>query len=175
MAKPERFEDLDKDELVRSAIEDFAVDLSDDEKKSKKNVIAALVESNIVWTDYVAQHPEVAPEPVPEAVVTSNAPSHGTVGNDREEVVTPGDFDSAVEHTETTEIHVAKPVVDAVAPSDKYLLKMVRENELYQTRGYTFTVEHPYALVEAVDAQWILENEDGFRQAFPAELQDFYG
>lgn len=171
MAKPSKFEDLTKDELIRSAIEDFAIDLSDDEKGTKRNIIAAFVESSIFWDDYVSQHPEVAPEPVvPAAVITSNAPTHGVAG----EGVTTGEVtvNSDVEPV----IHVATPLADQpVALTDQFLLKMVRDNELFQTRGYEFTAEHPYALVSATDAQWILENEDGFRQAFPQELAEFYG
>lgn len=170
MAKPTKFEDLSKDELIRSALEDFAVDLSDEEQGSKKTVLAALLESNLTWNDYVAQHPEVAPEEK-AAVVTSNAPSHGKVG----EGVTTGEITVNSDPEPEPTVHVATPVVQAVSPNDQYLLKMTRDNPLYQTRGYEFTKEHPYALVSANDAQWILENEQGFRQAFPNELAEFYG
>jgi hypothetical protein len=170
MAKPTKFEDLDKEELIRSALEDFAVDLQDDEKKSKRALLAAFVENSIFWDDYVSQHPEVAPEEKPVAV-TSNAPSHGVVGEDTEEgFLTP----VVEEKEEEVVIHTSAPS-PTLSHNDKYLLKMVRDNPLFQTRGYTFTEEHPYALVNAVDAQWILENEEGFRQAFPQELADFYG
>jgi hypothetical protein len=170
--KPTQFKDLSKNELVRSALEDFAVELTDEEKTNKASVLAAFAESNLVWEDYVAQHPEVAPEPAPVAV-TSNAPSHGTIGDDTVEgFITPVVEDEVT--TEPGEIVVAAPAV-AGAPNDQYLLKMTRENPVYQTRGYEFTEDHPYALVNAADAQWILSNEDGFRQAFPAELAEFYG
>lgn len=170
MAKtPKTFNDLNKDELIRSALEDFAIELSDDEKANKQTVLAAFAESNIVWDDYVAQHPEVAPGPV--VTVTSNAPSHGKIGEDTVE----GTITPVVEEIDDTpgEIHVQKPIV--AAPTDQFLLKMTRDNPVFQTRGYEFTEDHPYALVTAADAMWILENEDGFRQAYPQELQEFYG
>jgi hypothetical protein len=122
----------------------------------------------------VAQHPEVAPDEPKPTVVTSNAPTHGVVGEDSVTVNTPGD-DGEVVGSPQPVVHVAQPVVQAVTQTDKYLLKMTRENLVYQTRGYEFTQDHPYALVNATDAQWILENEEGFRQAFPAELTEFYG
>jgi len=169
--KPTKFQDLEKEELIRSAIEDFAIELSDDEKKGKKTILAAFAESNIVWDDYVKQHPEVAPEPAP-VTVTSNAPSHGKVGEDTVEgFITP--VVEEVEDVPVGEIIVAKPQV--AGPHDQYLLKMTRENPVFQTRGYEFTEEHPYCLVSASDAEWILENEDGFRQAYPQELAEFYG
>jgi len=172
MAKTSKsFSDLNKSELIRSALEDFAIDLSEDESATKATVLAAFAESNIVWEDYVSQHPEVAPEPAPVAI-TSNAPSHGTVGEDTVEgFLTPV---VEVEDDAPGQIVVAQPAVVA-APNDQYLLKMTRENPLFQTRGYEFTEEHPYALVTPADAQWILEHEDGFRQAYPQELAEFYG
>lgn len=171
MAKPTKFEDLDKKELYRSAVEDFAIDVTEEEKNSKKLLLAAFAENSIFWDDYVNQHPDVAPDE-PVEVVKSNAPSHGIVGED---TVTGYLTPEPVEEEEGSPVvHVAQPAVMG-APNDQYLIKMVRENPLYQTRGYEFTQEHPYALVRAVDAEWILENEDGFRQALPSELAEFYG
>jgi hypothetical protein len=173
MAKvPTSFSDLNKDELIRSAVEDFALELSDDEKKGKNTILAAFAEANLVWDDYVSQHPEVAPEPEP-VVVTSNAPKHNAVGEDTVEGLVTVPADVEPEDETTGEIITAQPVVSA--PSDQFLLKMTRENPVFQTRGYEFTEDHPYALVTAKDAMWILENEDGFRQAYPQELEEFYG
>jgi hypothetical protein len=180
MAKtPTKFGDLSKDELIRSAVEDFAIELSDDEKKGKNTVLAAFAESNILWEDYVSQHPEVAPEP---AVVTSNAPSHSSVEESTQTgfitpVVEDRDDNGQVpyEAKPNMTVQTAQPLIPANAGDQPFLLKMTRENAVYQTRGYEFTEEHPYALVSAADAQWILENEKGFRQAFPQELADFYG
>lgn len=173
MSTPKGFKDLTKDELIRSAVEDFAIELSEEESANKKSVLAAFTESNLIWADYVSQHPEVAPEPEPVVSITSNAPSHGVIGEDTVtgvlSEVAAAPVDEVVE-----EIAVASNP-DVPALPDKYLLKMTRENPLYQTRGYTFTDEHPYALTTAADAMWILENEEGFRQAYPQELAEFYG
>ena len=62
-----------------------------------------------------------------------------------------------------------------VDPSDALLMKMERGNPTYEVRGYRFTSTHPYALVAEIDAEWILENERGFRLASPKEVKEFYG
>lgn len=154
--KPTQFSDLGIKELRRSAVADFAVDIKPTD--NKETVLAALAESGVAWSDYVDQHPEVAPEEAP-------APNPGVV---------------------TSASLKEEPVVEAPAPrirvqespvtntTDTFLIKMTRENPLYETRGYRFTQAHPYALVSAKDAQYILSKEEGFRQAFPDELDEYY-
>lgn len=56
----------------------------------------------------------------------------------------------------------------------KELLKMERANFSYEIRGIKFTREHPYALVPEEDAEWIVENEEGFRYASPKEAKEYY-
>jgi len=162
MSKKEKkvnaFKDLDEKELRRSAIEDFAIDVDDAEGKDA--LIAAFVETGITWADYVKQHPEYAEEEEKPAVVTSS----DVTGRKTE--------DTAKAVKEAGKVRVAEPAIKH--EQDKYLIKMTRDNVLYETRGYRFTQEHPYALVDAKDAQYILAKEDGFRQAFPDELEEFY-
>lgn len=56
------------------------------------------------------------------------------------------------------------------------LLKMRRANRRYDIRGYTFTADHPYALVTADDAEAITDiDPEGFVYATPKELKEFYG
>lgn len=147
MSKPKSFNDLSATELRRSAVEDFAVDIED--ANNKNEVIAALTESGVTWSQYVAQHPEVAPEPAPEE-------THDVIPED------PEDFD----------VVVAEPEVKD--KEKRYLLKMTRDNLVYETAGLRFTQEHPYALATADQADFIITKEDGFRQATPSELQEFY-
>lgn len=65
-----------------------------------------------------------------------------------------------------------KPVV----PEDvaTVVIKMDRANLEYDTFGFTFTREHPFAIVPEDTAQLILENEEGFRIALQRELEDYY-
>lgn len=156
MSNPTSFEDLKTAELYRSAVEDFALVVDEADKTKKKVLLAAFVEGGIEWADYVAQHPEVAPEPLeaptvdPTASVVVAPP-----------VVNPADV-----------VVASTPVFQ---PAATYLIKMERDNPLYQTRGYTFTQANPYALMSAADADYVLSKEDGFRQATPSELQEYYG
>lgn len=152
---PKKFNDLDVDELYRSAIEDFALAVEESDKGKKKVLVAAFAEGGVSWADYVAQHPEVAPEPEENVVTTTTV------------------VETKTEPVEPTKIVTA----EAIKPQqgEQYLIKMTRENPLFETRGHRFTKEHPYALVSAADAQYILAKEDGFRQAFPDELAEFYG
>lgn len=55
------------------------------------------------------------------------------------------------------------------------LIRMDRRNPTFQLRGYLFSSAHPFHLVSAEDADWILENERGFRVATPKEAKEYYG
>jgi hypothetical protein len=54
------------------------------------------------------------------------------------------------------------------------LIKMERRNPTFQAYGVTFTREHPYAIVDELTAQQIIDNHEGFRLASPAEAKAFY-
>lgn len=169
MSLPTKFEDLGVKELRRSAVEDFAVPVEKDD--NSKSVIAALVEGGIEWADYVDQHPEVKPEPavvIEETVTTTiNEAALRETELDRGNVLT----------AESMKPVVAAPVLAApvvASGTQPWLIKMTRENVRFDVKGYTFTQEHPYALVQPDDVEHLLEREDGFRQAYPSELSDFY-
>lgn len=73
------------------------------------------------------------------------------------------------------------PVVEAVeaAPvaendEDLVLVRMIRANNTYEIRGHKFTSAHPYALVDAKDADYLIEVDGGFRMASPKEAREFY-
>jgi hypothetical protein len=159
---PKRFEELGVKELRRAAIEDFAVDVSADD--NAKSVVAALTEAGVTWEMYVAQHPEVLPEDKekrPANVITSpDQVSADSLSVEPAPVV-----------AEPAPVRTAKSPVQE--PGD-YLIVMERENPLYEVRGYKFTKEHPYQVVSAEDAQYILGKEQGFRMAWPDELRDYY-
>lgn len=150
---PESFNDLTVDELRRTAVEDFAVDIKATD--NKKTVLAALVEDGVEWSQYATLKGLNVPEPEP---VVEPAPEVETA-------------DAAIPEPEV-EIITAAALPQKV---QKYLIRMERDNVRYDTRGYKFTQEHPYALVDADDANYILEKEIGFRMATPRELEEFYG
>lgn len=187
VAVPKDFKDLDAGELYRSAVADFALPVEEEDKGKKKVLLAAFVEGGVSWADYVAQHPELTPEDKSPAVtdrendftrqgdvITSQYDPKGlTVGAVDDEGWERPEADEDVDLLQKQQVIVQQPL--KLRPEDEYLIKMVRDNPLYQVRGYTFTADHPYALVKADDAMYILEKEDGFRQAYPQELQEFYG
>jgi hypothetical protein len=51
---------------------------------------------------------------------------------------------------------------------------MSRQNPTYEIRGYRFTRQHPFVPVTEDDANWILENVEGFSIASPREAKEFY-
>ena len=75
------------------------------------------------------------------------------------------------------ELREEKKVADAQAKSEEpqALLRMNRANPTYEIRGYRFTKDHPFSVVAESDAEWIVENVEGFRYATPREAQEFYG
>lgn len=136
------FEKLSKAELVRTAEEDFAVDV--DKSWPKAKVIEELRNSGVDFSMYLEQNPDKAAEFSEVPANVSNEP-----------VIKP-----------------AGPV--QVEDEQKILIKMTRENPLYEIGRYRWTQKHPYVLVSLKDAEHILINEDGFRQATPGELQEYY-
>lgn len=54
------------------------------------------------------------------------------------------------------------------------LVRMIRANNTYEIRGHHFTAAHPYALVKAEDADYLIEVDGGFRMASPKEAREFY-
>lgn len=140
---PTRFNDLSRNELIRTADEDFAFDLSEDEKKSKATLLAAFTEAELKFSDYLLANPQEEPEEVEETEFV-------IVSNPQEEKA------------------------EKVKEEDKMLVRMDRENPLFEFRRYRFTRQHPYALMERNDAEAIMRSEEGFRQAFPSELDEYY-
>jgi predicted nucleic acid-binding Zn-ribbon protein len=89
---------------------------------------------------------------------------------------------SALANDDDEDVEDAAPVVEAVAPvveedeedEDLVLVRMIRANNTYEIRGHHFTASHPYALVQAKDADYLIEVDGGFRMASPKEAREFY-
>jgi hypothetical protein len=161
------FSDLDLPELRRAAVEDLAVDIRPE--ASKDEILAEFLEQGITWQMYAVQHPELA-----EAEPEPNREQEPNRGN----VVTATSQDANVEATRASLTVAPKAAVGVQEPpnyteAEKYLVKMERENILFDNNGYRFTQEHPYALVANKDVDDVLE-EDGFRLATPGEAREFY-
>lgn len=57
---------------------------------------------------------------------------------------------------------------------ERILLKMNRQNPSFEVRGAKFTREKPFAFVNEEDAEWIVENLEGFSMATPKQAREFY-
>jgi hypothetical protein len=77
----------------------------------------------------------------------------------------------AVEQPEPSQPTV-KP--SAASVEDRVLIRMTRANPTFEIRGARFTKDNPYALVAERDADFIVENYEGFRIASPREVKEFY-
>lgn len=175
---PTDFKHLKPTELYRAAIEDFALPVDEADKNKKNVLLAAFVEGGVSWADYVAQHPEVVP--AAPAVVTSPTPVSSTSLTADVAPVEPTDkwadddrrANLAVQEDLSPKVIVATQ--PQYRPQDKLLIKMERKNPMFQVRGYTFTQKNPYALMSPSDADHVLRNEEGFRQALPSEVDEWY-
>lgn len=160
------FTQMKRDALYALATENFGVEVS--QTATKPQIIAALAEEGVTWEmaktydQNAAQVDEEIQAEQKRTVVTTD-----TMAVTKE--VTPG----VLEVEEVPVVVVEKPV--APVQPEVVLLKMDRENQLYEIRGYRFTRENPYVLVNADDADFIISHEDGFKMASPREAKEFYG
>lgn len=157
------FTQMKRDALYTLATENFGVEVS--ETATKPQIVAALAEMGVDWEmaktfDKSAAEVDEEIRAEEEATVITTTTMH---------VETPG---SPVVQ-EVPVVVVEKPV--APTAPEVALLKMERENQRYDIRGYTFTRENPFVLVNADDADFIISHEDGFKMASPREAKEFYG
>ena len=73
------------------------------------------------------------------------------------------------------DVQLKAEAVVAKSEEEQVLIRMTRKNPTYEIRGYVFKNVHPFALVAESDAEWITENDEGFRYASPKEATEFYG
>ena len=81
--------------------------------------------------------------------------------------------DEAAEYVDN--LNVRNQQLNLPNPNEEIILvKMERQNGLYETGGFTFTREHPYVAMAPWQAQAIFDTETGFRPATPKEIQEYY-
>jgi hypothetical protein len=155
---PKSFNDLKIDEL-RAAARAFG----SDETGNKDAIKADLLEFGVTFDQYLQMfYPNEAVDVEPEAF-------------EMPEPIDVEDWPDAEEEVNEIETLITAPEVD-LAPAEKYLVKFVGENPYFEFGNYKFTTAKPYGVMPARDAQEALVNEPTkFRQAFPQELEEFYG
>lgn len=155
---PTSFKDLKKPELLKAA-EYFGTDT----EGNVDALLADLAESGVTFESYLAAfYPDEKPTPEPEKF----------------EMPAPVDIedwpDAEEGGEEVTEIVTAAPAPE-LNVAEKYLIKFVGDNPYFEFGKYKFTTDKPYGIMPAKDAQKALVSEPTkFRQAYPAELEEFY-
>lgn len=153
------FTQMKRDALYTLATENFGVEVS--ETATKPQIIAALAENGVDWE--MAKTFDKNAAEVDEQLQAEKEPA----------VITTNTIKTEAPVQEVPVVVVEKPV--APVQPEVVLLKMDRENQRYDIRGYTFTRENPFVLVNADDADFIISHEDGFKMASPREAKEFYG
>jgi hypothetical protein len=161
------FDKLPIGELRRLADDVYPVELSEEESKDKKKAAEALNAVGANWGQYLRLH---APDDVKEKYAADLNAELDNENVTQPNVITSADVTGKVE--ETGEVRIITK--EAPKVTEKYLVKMTRANPLFQVGPYKFTKEHPYALVEGSDLRKLLDEEEGFRQAYPDEIDEFY-
>lgn len=152
-----KLQDMQKPELLALA-DEFGVEASED--LNEKQIIARFVEDGVTqdMVDTFVQGKEAAEKAAAEEAERKAAAANSTPTPEKPKA-------RGVK---------AKVAVASVEVPEQVLLCMDRENPTYKVRGYTFTREHPFALVSAEDAEFIVEHEEGFTYATPKQAREFY-
>lgn len=137
---------------------------------TKKELLAALAEDEVSKEDYDT------------FVEAKEAGDDKTAEQKAEEAAAeeenPHDEEAPAEESVTDETPADESVVDEADEEDEdteeMLIRMIRKNGTYETHGLRFTKDHPFKSVPVDVAEDILENEEGFRQARPSEVKDYY-
>lgn len=138
---------------LKTIADKFGTELTADDK-NKDSIVNKLVDDGVDVELVFSQIPELKSR---YTVEDANVVTSGAVNADPAE----------------TEVKVITQQEFVPKPQEKFLMKMERANAYYEVGKYTFTEQHPYALVDASDYTKVL-NEGGFRQATPDELQEYY-
>lgn len=133
-----------KKALLVQVAEDFAVDLPED--ATKDVILERLAEDGVTWDMYKEAYPDE---------------------KDQDDADVKADEPVADEKDEPKEVEYKKS-------TSKVLLKMTRSNGTYEVRKYKFTRANPFVAVSEEDANYILENIEGFKIASPREAEEFY-
>lgn len=167
------YADLNENEL-REIADMYAVDVNDDDteqtllnKVSTLNVAEVLLD----FPQFADKLAEPAEDDEDEDEDEAEAPGLITAGN------TPKKGAAAKKTAKKAPVKkaAAKPSSSSpVVGEDKTLIKMTRNNPVYEVRGYRFTRNMPYVFVKNADIDYLIEIEGGFAVAKPSEVESFF-
>jgi hypothetical protein len=166
-------ENFNKDELEKIA-DEFVLDVDDDED-SLRSAVGKLSQEEIALSfpqykdrlELASDESEEDEDDEDSALVTSdNTPKKGTA----KKTAKKASAKKAAAKTTESAPQKSKTVV----PDDRTLLKMTRNNPVYEVRGYRFTRSMPYVFVKNEDVDFLIEVEGGFSVAKPSEVESFF-
>jgi hypothetical protein len=157
------FEDFNKAELKKLA-DEFVLDVEDDaSEEDLRAAVQGLKAEEVAlsfpeWSDRLVE--EEDDEDEESALVTSEA--------------TPKKAAKKAPAKKAAVKKTAAKKAETVVEDDNYLIKMTRNNPVYEIRGYRFTRAMPYVYVKAADVDFLIEVEGGFQMAKPSEVEAFF-
>lgn len=162
------FNDLDKEQLLEAA-EHFGVSLEDGADEDA--IRQALTDDGVDFALYTAEFESEDPEgELPANVITSD-----TVQGKKTTKKAVAKKAAAVEDEKPGVRRNARAARrTTVIEDDKTLIKMTRNNPVYEALGYRWTRNAPFVLVNNEHVDWLIEVEGGFTVAKPSEVEEFY-
>lgn len=162
-------ENFNKDELAKIA-DEFVLDVEDaDDEDELRAAVAGVKQEEIAlsfpeFKDRLELETDEDDEEESALVTSDNTPKKGAAKKAAKKA--PAKKAAATKTAETK----SKTVV----PDDRTLLKMTRNNPVYEVRGYRFTRQMPYVFVKNEDVDFLIEVEGGFTVAKPSEVESFF-
>jgi hypothetical protein len=152
------FKNLNKEELLKAA---GCFDVYVTEDNTKAEIIAALEESEISWSNY-KKFVEKNEEPIGSVEDDTSLPNR-----------------NAYETKPEAKVYAQGPAAQAVEFNKMVLVKMERKNGTFEILGRKFTRDQPFQVMSENEAQDIIDTAatmgGGFRIATPAEAKSYFG
>lgn len=174
---PKSFKELKKTELQAAALAFGTEDEDSVNEVGVEALRAGLAESGVTWEQYAElflQEEEAASNVITSEVVNSPVGDVDEVAALRARIAElEAQAPVVVNNFNEEPTIVTKEEFAPLSPNEQWLIRMTRANPLFEIAGHRFTQDHPYALMTAADAEVVLQ-EEGFRQARPSEVQEYY-
>ena len=162
-------ENFNKDELAKIA-DEFVLEVEDtDDEDELRAAVAGVKQEEIAlsfpeFKDRLELETDEDDEEESALITSESTPKKGAAKKAAKKA--PAKKAAAAKTAETK----SKTVV----PDDRTLLKMTRNNPVYEVRGYRFTRQMPYVFVKNEDVDFLIEVEGGFTVAKPSEVESFF-
>lgn len=169
------YADLNEEQL-REIADMYAVDVDEnDDEQSLVNKVSTLNVAEVLldfpqFADQLALPAEEDDEDefdeddeAPALITSSSTPKKGVAKK------------AAAKKAVAKKAAPAKAAAKTVVPEDRTLIKMTRNNPVYEVRGYRFTRIMPFVFVKNEDVDFLCEVEGGFTVAKPSEVEKFFG